>query len=371
MTRPRPREFGISPGVLPPGPENAISDVRGVGVGHVTVDFGEGDLEPGKGPARTGVTAVMPHAGDLFNTRVTASALVINGFGKPAGLAQVEELGELETPVLLTSTMSVPQVSDACLDYMLSENADIGVSLSSLNPVVLECNDGRLNDMRGRHVKAHHVARALDLARRHSVEGGPVEGGAVGAGRGMLCYQLKGGIGTSSRRAEEFTVGSLVLANFGRKEELRIDGLPVGRVLKGGETPQDDPPQGSVILLLATDAPLSSRQLRRLCIRAAFGLARTGTTCAHGSGDFALAFSTSQPKITGKRHLRSSLTDPALNRLFGCAVEATEEAIYDALFRAETVVGRDGNRGEALPLDPVARLMEQTGYPWEPRKRSS
>lgn len=367
MPRPRPRDIGLTPGTLEPGPFNDIGDVKGVGVGHETVDFGQGELNPGHGPARTGVTAVLPHAGDLFSVRVPAEALVINGFGKPTGLSQVRELGELETPILLTNTMSVPQVADACLDHVLATNPGIGVNLSSLNPVVLECNDSYLNDMRGRHVKSHHVGAALDKARRHSTEGGPVAGGAVGAGRGMMCYGFKGGIGTSSRRAGDYTVGSLVLANFGRPEELRLDGLSLTPAIRREARQPKQDPGGSVILILATDAPLSSRQLRRLCMRAAFGLARTGTTCAHGSGDFALAFSTGWFRSTKSRALRAQVPDPSLNRLFAAAVEATEEAIYDALFRAETVVGRDDNTGRAIPLEQVSQLLQESGYPWAKR----
>lgn len=325
----------------------------------MTVEFGHGALTPGQGPARTGVTAVIPGASNPYEAPVPAAVHTINGFGKPQGNAQVEELGELETPILLTNTLSVPRVADALIDWMIARNPTIGIDRATVNAVVAECNDGHLNDIQGRHVTAAHVHQALDRAHQHAIAGGPVDGGAVGAGRGMMCLGFKGGIGTASRLAAEFTLGALVLANFGRREELRVDGIPVGRMLQAPAAPA--PGDGSVVVVLATDAPLSSRQLRRLAVRAGFGLARTGSTCAHGSGDFVMAFTTAWTRARKRRDLRS---DRDLDLLFRAAVEATEESIYDALFRAETVVGRDGNVGQALPTQQVVDIMRTVGYPW-------
>lgn len=359
MARPRPREAGVSPGLLPAGPHNAISDVTGVGVGHHTVHFGHGPLERGRGPARTGVTAVMPGRDNPYESPLPAAALVINGFGKAVGLHQLQELGELETPIVLTNTLSVPRAADALIDWMIEANPGIGIDRATVNAVVGECNDGYLNDIQGRHVTRDHVFSALCRAREHAASGGAVEGGAVGAGRGMMCLGFKGGVGTSSRLAGGLTVGVLVLANFGRRSELRIDGVPVGRMLS--VPAPGKPGDGSIIIIIATDAPLSSRQLGRLCVRSAFGLARTGSTCSHGSGDFALAFSTGWDRTHGNREM---VRDADLNPLFGAVVEATEEAILDALFRAETVVGRDGNTGHALPVEAVREAMGACGYPW-------
>ncbi len=357
MARPRPRELGLRPGILPPGPGNCITDVGGIGVGHVTVDRGSGPLVPGEGPVRTGVTAIIPGF-EMLEQPFPAAALVINGFGKSAGLPQLQELGEIETPILLTNTMSVPLVADACFDYMLDLYSDVGISRGTVNPVVGECNDGYLNDIRGRHVSKEHVREALDLAAGHARTGGPVAGGAVGAGRGMMCLGFKGGIGAASRKAGDYLLGAMVLANFGRRHELTIEGLPLGRML--APEPAPGCPDGSIMIILATDAPLCSRQLGRVSMRAAFGLARSGSTCAHGSGDFVIAFSTAR----NARQEGKSVRDPDLDQLFRSCVEATEEAIYDALFRAETVTGRDGNVGPALPTDEVMDLLTTAGYPW-------
>ncbi|MGE5561559.1 MAG: P1 family peptidase [Chloroflexota bacterium] len=358
--RPRPRDAGIVFGVLPTGAHNAITDVEGVAVGHVTVSHGEGKLVPGKGPARTGVTAILPHRGNLFRQPVAAAYHVMNGFGKTIGLPQVGELGTIETPILLTNTLNVGLVADGLVEYMIRTNPDIGITAGSVNPLVGECNDGWLNDIQGRHVKPEHAIEAITRAT-----GGPVAEGAVGAGTGMSCFEFKGGIGTASRVVEHhdgrFTVGCLVLSNFGGKQELTIVGVPVGRELAA--RPEHRPEDGSIIIVLATDAPLTDRQLGRIARRAPFGLARTGSTCGHGSGDFAIAFATTEAGGQGlpggaRRVMDSS---PALGLLFKAAIEATEEAIINSLFAAETTVGRDGHVREALPVDETLAILRRYG----------
>ena len=336
-SRSRPRELDVRLGLLPTGPSNAITDVPGVRVGHVSLIEGES--------VRTGVTALLTHAGDPFLEKTPAAAFVLNGFGKMAGLAQVAELGVIETPIALTNTLSVPTAMDALIGWTLDRHADV----MSVNPVVGECNDGYLNDIRGRHVRVEHVLAALEQAT-----GGPVDGGSVGAGVGMSCYGHKGGIGTASRVVQDgFTVGALVLANFGRLEELRIDGVPVGRELAGPPEPPAVGRGGSVIVLLATDAPLDARQLGRVARRGGLGLARTGSPSGHGSGDFILAFSNAEPVPHRPASTLLSCNvlaedGPAIDRVFSAAVESVEEAVIDALFRAETMVGRDGHVREAL-----------------------
>lgn len=375
--RARPRELGLRLGSLEPGPLNAITDVEGVLIGQATLIEGEGPLVPGKGPVRTGVTAICPHGGNLFAEKVPAAAFVLNGFGKSIGLPQVEELGNLETPILLTNTLSVPRVADALIDYMIEQNPGIGITTSSVNPVVGECNDGFLNDIQGRHVRREHVLAALGNARS-----GPVAEGAVGAGTGMVCFRFKGGIGTASRRLPSnrggYTVGALVLANFGIREELTIAGVPVGRLLgqvapvagrdeplRGASETESRPGNaGSIIIVLATDAPLDSRGLGRLARRAPMGLARTGSIAHHGSGDFVLAFSTAyripHDPVEPLRHVNLlNETWRTMDPLFQATVEATEEAIVNALFVADTVIGRDGNCSPALPVEDVLEILRQ------------
>ncbi|EKP94289.1 P1 family peptidase [Thermaerobacter subterraneus] len=385
----------MTPGAMQRGPFNAITDVAGVRVGHATVIRGEGPLRAGQGPVRTGVTVILP-PGDLrsiYDGKFTAAAHVINGFGKALGLAQVTELGRLETPILLTSTLSIWRAADALLDHILAAHPDIGITAPTVNVVAGECNDGWLNDIRGRHVGPAEVAAALAGAA-----GGPVAEGSVGAGTGVVCYGFKGGIGGASRRwraalpgAGEVTVtlGGLVLANFGRRRDLTIAGVPVGRLLAGPDEPAARPrpggqasrpaparldpgPEpagqpgpgagegGSVVVILATDAPLSSRQLGRIARRAAAGLARTGTVYWHGSGDFVLAFSTA-------RGYPPYLPDEGayLNPFFEAAAAVTEEAVIRALVAARPVTGRDGHRVPALPVDQVRRLLEERGIAWD------
>lgn len=366
-TRPRARTLGMEAlWRLLPGPLNAITDVAGVRVGHATVCFGEGALAPGKGPARTGVTTILPHAGNLFREKVVAAVHTINGYGKACGFEQVRELGELETPIALTNTLNVWRVADALVDYALHTNPDIGIATSTINPVVGECNDGYLNDIQGRHVRAEHVHAALA-----SAASGPVSEGAVGAGAGTTCYGWKGGIGTASRvtpaEAGGFLVGALVQTNFGRPEELRFGGWPVGQILRAPAPAA--PAHGSVMVVLATDAPLDARQLHRLCVRAEAGLARTGATIGHGSGEFVIAFSTARRICHAASAFPIAMPGPglaneavALEGLLPAVVEAVEEAVLDSLCAAETVVGRDGHIRHALPLAQVRQLLGSASY---------
>ncbi|MFN7945498.1 MAG: P1 family peptidase [Blastocatellia bacterium] len=361
--RPRARDLGIEPGVLPTGKLNAITDVAGVRVGHATLIKGDN--------VRTGVTAILPHAGNLFQEKVAAAIYVGNGFGKLMGSTQVNELGEIETPILLTGTLNVPRVADALLDWMLALPGNERVL--SINPVVAETNDGFLNDIRGRHVGRDEVFAAL-----RSAQDGPVEEGSVGAGTGTMAFGFKGGIGTSSRVVPAsvggYTVGVLVQSNFGGV--LTINGAPVGRELgryylkeqieqkrTGQRQSADgtsDRADGSIIMVVATDAPLGARNLKRLAERAMLGLARTGSPATNGSGDYVIAFSTAN-RIRSDERVRSVqvLGNEAVSPLFLAAVEATEEAIYNSLLRATTVTGRDGHRAEALPLDQTVEILKK------------
>lgn len=325
-------------GALAAGPRNAISDVPGVTVGHHTL--ARGDLQ-------TGVTVVRPHPGDPYRDKVPAAAVVLNGFGKSVGLVQVEELGVLETPIALTNTFSVPAIAMAQIRQCLGANPESGRSLPTVNPLVFECNDGFLNDIQRMAVADEHYLQAWAAAATE------FEQGAVGAGRGMSCFELKGGIGTASRRVagSEYTLGALVLANFGKLPQLTIAGHPVGRHLAALPPPEPGPEQGSIILLLATDAPLDARQLRRLALRAGAGLARTGSVFGHGSGDIALAFSTAYtvPHLVERpMPVLAMLHDGALDPLFQAAADSCEQAILNALWHARPVTGRDGHSRESL-----------------------
>jgi D-aminopeptidase len=356
MSRPRVRETGIIIGNLPTGVHNAITDVAGVRVGHTTLIQGEGPLRPGLGPVRTGVTVILPHDGNLFREKAPAAVHTINGFGKACGFEEIRELGVLESPIALTNTLNVWRVADALAGYMLEDNPEIGIKTSSVNVVVGECNDGYLNDIQGRHVRAEHVIAAIE-----SAAGGPVPEGCVGAGTGTSCFGWKGGIGTASRvippEGGGWTVGALVQSNFGRPEQLVIDGVPVGRRLQPPDY-RPQPERGSIMMVLATDAPLTARQLGRLCVRAAAGIARTGSHMGHGSGDFVIAFSTARRVRHWPDGLTASATvlvdEPkAMRWLFPAVVEAVEEAVLNSLFAAETITGRDGHVRYELPIEQV------------------
>jgi D-aminopeptidase len=351
--RPRLREFGIKTGVLEPGPLNAITDVPGVKVGHVTLIKGKA--------IRTGVTAVLPHEGNIFQEKVPAAIYVANGFGKLSGYTQVEELGNLETPIILTNTLSVPMAADALIDYTLGLPGNENVE--SVNPVVGETNDGWLNDIRGRHVKKEHVLEAIKKA-----SGGPVEEGSVGAGTGTTCYDFKGGIGTSSRTlpAERggYTVGVLVQTNHGGI--FQINGIRLGKTL-GNLFPQnkiESPTEGSCLIVVATDAPLDSRNLKRLAKRALLGIARTGGYYSSGSGDYAIAFTVANGlripyQSTSTTQQISVLRNDQMSPLFLAAAEAAEEAILNSLFKAQRMEGKDGHVIEALPLDRLSELQNR------------
>jgi D-aminopeptidase len=378
-SRPRAREAGVIVGVLQPGPLNAITDVGGVAVGNTTLIRGDN--------VRTGVTAILPHNGNLFREKVPGAVFIGNAFGKLAGSTQVNELGEIETPIMLTSTLNVPRVADELIDYMLAlpGNEDV----QSVNPLVGETNDGYLNDIRGRHVGREEVFAAIKNAR-----GGPVEEGAVGAGTGTVAFGFKGGIGTSSRKLPAslggYTVGVLVQTNFGGI--LTINGAPVGRELgryylkeeldraenKPGnidESKRDSDSRtmlpssadGSVIIVIATDAPIDHRNLQRLAARSMLGLARTGAAGSNGSGDYAIAFSTA-PELrirpaAGNRGSKSNvilLSNDAVSPLFLAVIEATEEAIYNSLFRATTTTGH-GHTVDALPIDRTLEILRRHG----------
>jgi D-aminopeptidase len=361
--RPRAREAGVVVGVLPPGQLNAITDVPGVMVGHSTI-VRDANI-------RTGVTAILPHGGNLFREKVPGAVFIGNAFGKLAGSTQVNELGEIETPIMLTSTLNVPRVADATIDYMLAlaGNEDV----QSINPLVGETNDGFLNDIRGRHVGRDEVFAAIKTAK-----GGPIEEGAVGAGTGTVAFGWKGGIGTASRKLPQnlggYAVGVLVQSNFGGI--LTINGAPVGRELgkyylkeqlektAAADLQTADRADGSIIIVIATDAPIDYRNLKRLAARSMLGLARTGAAGSNGSGDYAIAFSTATElrirNLPNERTKPSAalLSNEAMSPLFLAVIEATEEAIYNSLFRATTTTGR-GHAVEALPIDRTLEVLRK------------
>ncbi len=359
-SRVRARSLGLALGAYPTGALNAITDVPGVTVGHRTLISGDGKLVPGKGPVRTGVTVVIPRD-DVWRKKVPAGSFVLNGTGEMTGLAWVEESGFLEYPIALTNTLNLPRVANGVMSWMIARYPGIGIQDDTLTPVIAECDDSRLNDVQGRHVSEADVIKALD-----SAGGGPVAEGSVGAGTGMVSYGFKGGIGTASRVlpiAGGYTVGVLVNTNSGRRDELLMGGVPVGR-LYGNDKAAAAGAEGSIIVIIATDAPLDARQLKRLAKRAALGLARTGSTARHGSGDFILAFSTGNviPHYPKERTFPfTSFADTHLNPLFTATVEATQEAILNALTMATTVIGRDGHKAEAIDLKRVREILKSSG----------
>ncbi len=370
-SRPRARDIGLRIGILPTGQNNAITDVSGVTVGQTTIVRGSN--------VRTGVTAIVPHGGNMFQEKVPGAVFVGNGFGKLAGSTQVNELGEIETPILLTSTLSVPKTADFLIDHMLALPGNENVR--SINPLVAETNDGGLNDGRGRHISRDDVFNSIKNAK-----GGAVEEGSVGAGTGTVAFGWKGGIGTSSRKLPAslggYTLGVLVQTNFGGV--LTIDGVPVGQELgryylkdavalrvpasarpdrasRPAEAGTQNLADGSIIIVIATDAPLDHRQLKRLASRSIVGLGRTGSSMTNGSGDYAIAFST-QNRIKASDATRNItvLGNDAMSPLFQAVIEATEEAILNSLFKATTVTG-NGRTIEALPLDKVREIMKKYG----------
>jgi len=364
--RPRARDIGLKIGILPTGSLNAITDVPGVLVGQTTIVRGDS--------IRTGVTAILPHGGNMFREKVPGAVFVGNGFGKLAGSTQVNELGEIETPILLTSTLSVPRVADAVLDYTLSLQGNEDVQ--SVNPLVGETNDGYLNDIRGRHITRDDVLSAIKNAKA-----GAIDEGCVGAGTGTVAFGFKGGIGTSSRKLPPslggYSIGVLVQTNFGGV--LTINGAPVGQTLKKYYLKEElersvrsiDPENradGSVIIVVATDAPVDARNLGRMAARTMLGLARTGASATNGSGDYAIAFSTSpdvriRPANAAERSMPrtvKSLPNDAMSPIFQAVIEATEEAIYNSMFKATTTSGR-GHTIEALPLDQTIEILRKHG----------
>lgn len=350
----RPRDRGVQIGVLSPGPLNAITDVAGIKVGQVTLNKGKN--------IRTGVTAILPHGGNIFQQKVPAAIYIGNGFGKLAGYSQVEELGNIETPIVLTNTLNVPVAADAVIDYVLEQEGNENVR--SVNSVIGETNDGRLNDIRGRHVKKKDVLDAIKSAKT-----GPVQEGNVGAGTGTICFGWKGGIGTASRRLPEsaggYTVGVLIQSNFGGV--LQVDGVPVGEELdryymKGR---LNDDADGSIMVVVATDAPLDARNLKRLAKRAMLGIAKSGGIASNGSGDYIIAFSTAEAARVPYSTREPVANVPVLHNdylspLFMAVIEATEEAIINSLFAAETITG-NGYTAEELPEDKVMELMNKYG----------
>jgi D-aminopeptidase len=364
--RSRARDLGIVVGFHAPGPNNAITDVAGVLVGHSTIIRGEGALRVGEGPVRTGVTAVLPRK-DIWFNNVLAATHTLNGNGEVTGVHKIRDFETVGTPILLTNTGSVGSAYKATYDYMRERHPNRPWGAL---PAVAETWDGRLNDIYGQHVQNVHVFEAIDRA-----SAGPVAEGNVGGGTGMVTYQFKGGIGTSSRRVDiekqTYTVGVLVQSNFGRRRQLVVNGVPVGRELTDLMPETASPPgggtdlrEGSIIIVLATDAPLSSRQLERLAMRASLGLARTGSTSGNSSGDIFIAFSTANVVPIEKpetvlqfRHLSVSRVDP----LFEAVVECTEEAILNSLMKAETMTGADGNTIHALPYDRLLSIMKKYG----------
>ncbi|MBC5775192.1 P1 family peptidase [Pontibacter sp. KCTC 32443] len=351
--RKRARDYGIKIGVLPIGKHNAITDVPGVTVGHTTLIQGNN--------IRTGVTAILPHSGNIFQSKVPAAVYVGNGFGKLAGSTQVQELGNLETPILLTNTLGVGTALNAVVGYTLQQAGNEEVR--SVNAVVGETNDGYLNDIRGRHVTENHVLESIKQAKA-----GAVAEGNVGAGTGTVCFGFKGGIGTSSRKLPAsvggYTVGVLVQTNFGGV--LQVDGVPVGEALDQYYLKQQikDSADGSCMIVVATDAPLDARNLERLAKRAMLGMGKTGGIASNGSGDYVIAFST-EPTIRvpytsdSKTQTATYLRNDEISPLFMAVIEATEEAIINSLFAAETMEGTDQHKVEALPIDKVVKILKQ------------
>lgn len=353
MTQKRARDYGINIGTIPIGPTNSITDIEGLKVGHQTIIRNDSIC------ARTGVSAILPHSNNLYQNNCAAAIYVHNGYGKAIGIAQVQELGYLETPILLTNTLNVGKVADGLIEYLLKENPD----MRSVNSLVAECNDGKLNEIEKRAVTQADVIQAIEKASSKKV----VEGN-VGGGTGMVAFGYKGGIGSASRiiksENKQYIIGSMVQANFGKRENLVIDGIPVGRLLEKDKLKNDG--DGSIVMIIATDAPFDNRQLYRIAKRASMGLARTGSIASNGSGDFVIAFSTTNTKNRKDKYEinRNLMAEDGetMYKFFKGAVEATEEAIINALFAAKDMTGRDNTTIEALPLDKVINLIKNYRY---------
>ncbi|HEU5055497.1 MAG TPA: P1 family peptidase [Kofleriaceae bacterium] len=362
--RRRARELGIALGTFATGRYNAITDVRGVLVGHTTLVRGKGGpSRPGAGPVRTGVTAILPRAGNVYDQKALAGGFVLNGAGELSGLTQIMEWGIIETPILLTNTLSVGTCSAAAVEYMVAAYPSIGREADVIIPVVGECDDSWLNDIAGGHVHSNHVHDAIESARS-----GTVEEGNVGGGTGMMTCGFKGGIGTSSRRLPQslgsYTIGVLVMSNFGNREDLRVDGIPIGRMLapRYAHIEERRSSYGSIIAVVATDAPLIAHQLTRLCKRVALGIGRAGSFAAHNSGEIVIAFSSanSVPRQPNRPVYRLRvLHDARMDPLYQAAVEATEEAILNAICMATDMDGVDGHFAPALPLEELGAIYER------------
>jgi D-aminopeptidase len=352
--RKRLRELGIKIGTMEPGPLNAITDVEGVRVGQTTIIKGQG-----KGAARTGVTVIFPHSGNIYEDNLFASFFNLNGWGEMTGIASMENTGLLQTPIFLTGTVNVGIVYAAAVKYLCRVNPNMGVTEEICYPIVAECDDSDLNDSPSRQISEDDVFKAIETAK-----GGPVAEGAVGGGTGMTVFDFKGGIGTSSRKTKDgYTMGVLVMANTANRDELRIDGVPVGRKIQGYDYEPGN--TKSIIMIAATDAPLLPFQLRKIAKRTVHGLAQTGAISHTTSGDIILAFSTANriPKDGPVSvHVVRSVNDFRTTPLYQATVEATQEAILNALTMAETMVGRDGNTAFGIPLDQVQTIMKK--YSW-------
>ncbi|MFX1284962.1 MAG: P1 family peptidase [Promethearchaeota archaeon] len=360
------RDLGWSCGSYEIGSNNAITDVPGVAIGHKTINKGEGELIPGKGPVRTGVTVILPHSGNIFKEKVPAGVFVANGYGKATGIPQIFETGCLESPIAITNTLNVGLVFDALVSYAIRNNPEIGIKTGSVAPIVTECFDGYLNDIQGRHVREQHVLEAITQA-----ESDRVEQGNVGAGTGMQVFELKSGIGTASRvvlneqisQNEVYHIGTLVLPNFGRFKDFLFYGNEMASLLERRKyLPKGDDKWvaklggGSIIVVIATDLPFNSRQLNRLAHRGALGIARTGSILSHTSGDFVIAFTT-QNKISHNnkdpflKRILLNENSPLLSEIYRMTIDLVQEAIYNAMLAAETMVGRDNNI--RVTLDPA------------------
>lgn len=358
--RQRAREAGLRFGSGITGPRNSIADVPGVRVGHCTISRGSGALEEGKGPVRTGVTAIVPHGGNLYRMPVKGAYFDLNGCGGLMGALQIREFGLIDTPIMLTNTMSMGAVSDATVRYVLSHNPEAGLSEDAVIPIVSECDDGYLNDARGLHVGETHVREALDRATQE------VREGSVGAGTGMSCYDFKGGIGTSSRLVEApggtYAVGVLVLSNHGSREELMIEGVPVGAMLKAPNPKR--PEQGSIVIVVGTDAPVDARQLGRIAKRSWLGLGLTGSCSHNGSGDISLSFSVANVHDRTDRGALVTdtlMSDRDMDGLFRATVDASQEAVVNSLFKSDTTEGRDGHVVPGLPIDETLDILRRHG----------